>query len=334
MRAQLKPLSRQTIVLTGASSGHGLAAAQRAAATGARVLLVARNAEALDRIVTDIRGKGGTAEFFAADVGREEEVDAAADFAVATFGGFDTWVNNAGTGIYAEALETPTADHRRLFDTNYFGVVHGSLAAVRHLREKPEGGALINVGSIQSDMPAPVLSSYTASKHAVKGFTDSLRIELIAAGSPVSVTLIKPSAIATPFPQHGRNLTGYKARLPEPLYAPELVAHAILDAAQHPRRGVTVGGAGKLQVLGANLAPGLFDRLASSMGDALVDKSQPVPVQEGSLYVPQPQEARVAGEQSGRGVSAFTLARTSPLTTIAAIGMVTIAAGLGALRPK
>jgi short-subunit dehydrogenase len=334
MKAQLKPLSQQVIVITGASSGHGLETAQRAAAGGARVVLIARDGDALARARDQIRAAGGTAVTFVADVGQEEEVERAAAFAIDSFGGFDTWVNNAGIGVYAAALDTPTADHRQVFETNYWGLVYGSLAALRHLKDKPGGGALINVGSINSDMPAPVISSYTASKHAVKGFTDSLRLEMLAAEVPVSITLIKPSPIATPFPQHGRNLTGYKAQLPPPLYAPSLVAEAILDAAQHPRRSVTVGGLGKIQVLGAALMPLLFDRIASNMGPLLTDRTRPVPKKPGNLYQPDGKDGHVEGEQKGRSVSAFTSARTHPGAALGMMALLGAAAGFLALRGR
>lgn len=334
MKAQLKPLSEQVMVITGASSGHGLETARRAAAAGARVVLIARDGDTLGRIRDKIREHGGTAESFVADVGEEAAVEAAAAFAVERFGGFDTWVNNAGVGVYAAALDTPTAAHRQVFETNYWGVVYGSLAALRHLKDKPGGGALINVGSVNSDMPSPVISSYTASKHAVKGFTDSLRLEMRAAGAPVSITLVKPGPIGTPFPQHGRNLTGYKAQLPPPLYAPALVADAILDAAQHPRRSLTVGGAAKLQVIGAALMPLLFDRIAQNMGVLLSNPSHPVPVQEGNLYAPDGRDGVADGDQKGRPVSAFTTARTHPALALGALAAVGAAVGFSVARGR
>lgn len=326
MPPSLKPLARQTIVITGATSGHGLATAKRAAAQGARVLLVARDEDALRAVRDEIRSAGGSAEYVVADVGKEEDVDRVARFAEDMLGGFDTWVNNAGTGIYGEAMEVPMEDHRRLFDTNYFGMVHGSRAAVRHLRDRPGGGALINVGSINSDIPSPILSAYNASKHAVKGFTDSLRLELIGGDAPVSVTLIKPSAIGTPFPEHGRNLTGKEARLPPPIYSPELVADAILDAAQTPRRSVTVGGAGKLQVIAAAVAPALFDLVASRMDAFLVDKSSPLGRKPGNLFAPQGNDGRAEGRLHGRRASLYTAARTHMALTLGAA--MTLGAGI------
>lgn len=309
MHIPLKPLADQIIVVTGATSGHGLSTARKAAAKGARVMLAARDEGALRSTCTDIQDQGGAADYVVVDVGSAEDVSRLASQTISRFGGIDTWINNAGVGVYATAIELDLEDHRQVFETNYWGVVHGSVAALKHFRDQNTAGSIINVGSINGDMGTPLLSSYNASKHAVKGFTDSLRIEVIEAGWPVSVTLIKPSAIGTPFPEHGRNLTGFKARLPRPMYSPEVVADAILDAARHPRRSVTVGGAGKLQVLGATIFPSVFDRLASLMRPTLIDRQKPVGLVAGSVYKPQGNNGRVEGDQKGRSFSTFTSVR-------------------------
>lgn len=332
MSLKLKPLSEQTIVITGSTSGHGLCTARIAAAAGARVMLAARDEDALREVRDEIRARGGTAEYVVTDVGIEADVQKLADETIARFGGFDSWVNNAGIGVYAEVLDLSLEDHRKVFETNYWGVVHGSMAAVRHLKNKAGGGAVINVGSINSDMAGPLLASYNASKHAVKGFTDSLRIEMMMNELPVSVTLIKPSAIGTPFTEHGRNMTGFQARLPRPIYAPELVANAILDAAQNRRRAITVGGGGKFQVLGAVLLPSLFDKIAVNMAGTLVDRDQPAKNVEGNLYAPQGNDGRTEGRQKGRHFSAFTAARRHGWVTAGVLAAVGAAGAWAATR--
>ncbi|QZH74275.1 MAG: SDR family NAD(P)-dependent oxidoreductase [Erythrobacter sp.] len=315
----LKPINEQVIVITGATSGHGLCTAQMAAAQGAKVMLAARDEAALKQVCAEIRTKGGIADYVVTDVAREEDMQRLADETISRFGGFDSWVNNAGIGVYAQALDLDLEDHRLVFETNYWGVVHGSTIAARHLKDRQGGGALINVGSINSDLPGPILASYNASKHAVKGFTDSLRIELQMNREPVSVTLIQPSAIGTPFPQHARNTTGYQARLPKPIYAPEVVARAILDAAQHQRRNVVVGGAGKLQIFGLHAFPRLFDKIAASMADKLVDRDRRVPEQEGNLEAPQGNDGSVEGRQKGRNFSVSTMAGRHTWATLGAV---------------
>jgi NADP-dependent 3-hydroxy acid dehydrogenase YdfG len=181
-RGQLKPLGQQIIVITGASSGIGLCTARMAAKRGARLVLNSRNEAALRQLADEINGQGGEAMYQAADVADEAALRVVADLAIARFGGFDTWVNNAGVSIYGRMTDVPDADHRRLVDTNFWGVVNGSRIAVEHLRHR--GGALINIGSTLSDRAIPGQGMYCASKHAVKGFTDALRMELEEAGAP------------------------------------------------------------------------------------------------------------------------------------------------------
>lgn len=238
---KLKRLNEQVIVITGASSGIGLVTARRAAAAGARVVLVARSSDVLSDAVSDIESRGGQALYVAADVADEAQLRDAAEAAIERFGGFDTWVNDAGVGLYGRAISIPIRDQRRLFETNYWGVVHGSMIAVEHLRKK--GGTLVNVGSDVSDTPVPFQATYCASKHAVKAFTDSLRLELAAERSPLSVTLIKPSAIDTPYLEHSRVYAPVAPRDTR-RYPPELVADAILRAAERPVKEVLVGRGG------------------------------------------------------------------------------------------
>lgn len=263
MSRRLKPLSQQTIVITGASSGIGLATAHAAALEGAKLVLASRDEASLKEVVQDIESRGGEAVHVVADVGERKQVQAIADRAFERFGGFDTWVNDAGVNIYGHLEDISDEDHRRLFDTNFWGVVYGSQIAVKHLREN--GGALINLGSVASDMSLPLQGMYCASKHAIKGYTDALRMELEEQGAPVSVTLIKPTSIATPFAQHAKNYMDHEPTLPPPLYKPEDVAEAILYAAQHPLRDIYVGGAGKVMTTLNKNFPSLMDKVGSRM---------------------------------------------------------------------
>ena len=264
---KLKELPAQVMVITGATSGIGLATARAAAENGAKVVLVARNEDALHELANEINESGGKAVYTVADVADETALRKAAEKAVAAFGGIDTWINNAGGSIYGRIMDVPTEDLRRLFETNLWGVVNGSRIAVENLREN--GGALINIGSEVSDIPLPLQSMYASSKHAVKGFTDGLRMELEADELPISVTLIKPTAINTPFAKNARNYLPYEPQLPQPLYAPELVAEAILHCAQNPKRDFFVGGMAKLHSsLGLN-APRLNDKMMEMTIDSM-----------------------------------------------------------------
>ncbi len=259
MHYKLKKLENQVIVITGASSGIGLVTARMAARRGARLVLNARNEESLRAVTNELNDSEVKAIHVVGDVGRFEDVRRIADEAKKYFGGFDTWVNNAAVSIYGHVLDQSLEDHRRLFETNYWGVVHGSLVACEVLRKR--GGALINIGSVLSDRAVPIQGTYCASKHAVKGYTDALRMELEKDRAPISVTLIKPSSIDTPYIRHARNLMTVEPMNPPPVYAPETVAEAILHCAEHAERDVVVGGAGAALTELAHHAPRLTDHL-------------------------------------------------------------------------
>ena len=325
-----KALRDQVIVITGASSGIGLATARMAVQRGARVVLAARSGDTLEKLEAEL---GPRAVSVTADVGRREDVQAIADKALAIFGGFDTWVNVAGLTVYGPLREIEQEDHERLIRTNFWGTVNASLIAAEHLRER--GGALINVGSIASDLAFPYQGLYAASKHAVKGFTDTLRMELIAEGAPVSVTLIKPASIDTPLPNRARNYMDCEPTLPPPIYPPSEVANAILHAAVHPQRDIFVGGGGKLFVMGKEFAPGAYDELAPAI-IALQKRSQPPREPAGALHRP-----REAGRERGdspvyvQRTSAYTRATLHPLATAGiALGLSAATALLLAGRPR
>lgn len=260
MKHTLKPLNEQVIVITGASSGIGLTTARMAVRRGARVVLAARSEAALPQICEEL---GPNATFVITDVGNEEDHRRVAEHAIARFGRIDTWVNNAGVSIYGKLMEIAVADQRQLFETNFWGVVYGCRIACEHLRQG--GGALINVGSTVSDRAIPLQGIYSASKHAVKGYTDALRMELEEEQVPISVTLIKPAAIATPYIDHAKNYLERKPSLPPPVYAPENVAEAILHCAENSVRDMFVGAGGKgLSAMG-HYAPQLTDKYMVNM---------------------------------------------------------------------
>lgn len=258
MKFRLKKLQDQIIVITGATSGIGLTTARRAAARGAKVVLVARNEDALKQLTYELSKQGCEAIHVVADVGIEEDVRKVAQAAIQRFGGFDTWVNNAGISIFGRVEDVSLEDQRKLFQTNFWGVVHGSLVAVEHLKQRG-GGAIINLGSEVSDRAMPLQGAYSASKHAVKGFTDSLRSELEAEDLPIAVTLIKPAAIDTMFVEHAKNYLEVEPKLQPPVYAPEIAADAILHAAENFKRDIFIGGAAKLVSSSAYYAPRMVD---------------------------------------------------------------------------
>ena len=338
MQVRLKRIKEQVIVITGASSGIGLVTARLAARRCARVVLTARNHEALKQLADEIKGDesiGGMATFLAADVADESAMRRVAAEAISRFGRIDTWVNGAGVSVYGRVIDVSLQDQRRLFETNFWGVVIGSRIAVQHLSR--DGGALINVGSTFSDRAVPLQGMYCASKHAVKAFTDALRMEVEHDRLPISVTLIKPGAIDTPYAEHAKNYLSNEPTNPPPVYAPEVVAETILHCAEHPVRDVFAGGGGKLMSLLGNLAPRLTDKVMEKMMFAAQQLDRPEQDrQDNNLYAP----ARGLRERGGRAPyvsesSLYTQVSLYPIETaamLAAAGL-TLTSWLSRRRP-
>ena len=274
MSVKLPPLSEQVVLLTGATSGIGLATARRLAGRGARLVLVARDEAALDGLAAELGSDRAVAA--PADVGDREAVRRAAQKGVERFGRIDTWINDAGVAIYGAVTDVPWEDQRRLFETNYWGVVAGSLEAVERFRARPGPGKLVNVGSALSDRAMIYQGAYSASKHAVKGITDALRMELAADGAPVSVTLIKPGAVDTPYMEHARSFMDAEGtRNPPPSYHPDLVARAIEHACEHDVRDLDVGGGGWVVAKMGQLMPAVTDMIMEATGRRLQTSGKP-----------------------------------------------------------
>src|SRR5829696_643356 len=323
MGVKLKRIEDQVVVITGASSGIGLATAKMAAERGARVVLVARDPDGLASAKVEIEGAGGRAITVVADVSNFEEVRLVARRAVESFRGFDTWVNNAGLSIYGPIEEVPVEDARRLFDVNYWGVVHGTLTALSHLKD--HGGAIINLGSVLSDRAIPLQGHYSASKHAVKAFTDTLRMELEKEEAPISVTLIKPGAIDTPFPEHARNYMEAEPKHPPPVYDPSVVAEAILFCAEHARRDLIVGGGGKMTAALENV-PRVADRyMRATMFDQQKMKKPSRRKRDDSLYEP-----RGGGRERGNYPGTVRKRSIYTMTSMHRMATVLSAAAVGA----
>jgi short-subunit dehydrogenase len=290
--ADHKPLHDQVIVITGASSGIGLCTALLAAERGAKLVLAARSEGALENLVDEVTQFGTDAISVIADVGDREQVEAIADAAIAQFGRIDTWINDAGVSIYGRLDEVEEEDSRRLFDTNFWGVVNGSLAALPHLRFS--NGALINIGSELSDAVVPLQGMYSASKHAVKGFTDALRVEIEEVDkADVTITLIQPTAVNTPYPEHAMNYMDKEAKLPNPMIDPQQVAEAILTAAEEGGRDIRVGGVAVINTMLSKVLPSLADKIAAKQVSNL-QKDEPAFNPRGALYDPS-ESGRVHG---------------------------------------
>ncbi|MGC4789952.1 SDR family oxidoreductase [Micromonospora sp. DT178] len=250
----------QTVVVTGASAGVGRAVARRYAERGARLALLARGEAGLAAAERDCRERGASeVRTYRVDVADAGAVQQAADDVVHRFGGIDVWVNNAMASVFAPAWEIPATEFRRVTEVNYLGTVHGTLAALRHMRACGRG-AIVQVGSALAYRGIPLQSAYCASKHAIQGFNDSLRAELLHDCPGVKLSMVQLPAINTP------QFSWVRTRLPRhpqpvpPIFAPEVAARAIVWAADHGPRELNVGGPTWRARLGDIVAPGLLDR--------------------------------------------------------------------------
>lgn len=262
------PANVQIVVVTGASSGVGRAVARAFGERGARVGLIARNGEALAAAAGEIREVGGDALVLPADVSDPAAVDRAAAAVADRWGRIDVWINCAMATVFAPVMETTAEEFRRVTEVTYLGYVHGTQAALRHMRPR-DAGTIIQVGSALAYRSIPLQATYCAAKHAIVGFTDSLRSELIHEKSRVRLSVVHLPAVNTPQSLRQRNKMPRQQQPVPPLYRPEAIAEAIAWAADRAPREMLLGGPTVKSVWGQKFIPGLLDRyLARAAWDA------------------------------------------------------------------
>ena len=275
------------VVVTGASGGIGRATARAFADRGDDVALIARGETGLEAAAAEVRARGSRALPLVVDVADAEAVDAAADRVEAELGEIDVWVNVAFTSVFARFVDIAPEEFRRVTEVSYLGYVHGTRSALRRMLPR-DRGAIVQVGSTLAYRGIPLQSAYCGAKHAIQGFHESLRTELLHDGSGVRVTMVQMPAVNTP--QFG----GVLSRLPRhaqpvpPIYQPEVAARAVVYAADHPRRReYWVGGTTVATLLVNAVAPGLLDRYLARTGFDAQQTEQPRdPDQPENLFRP------------------------------------------------
>jgi NAD(P)-dependent dehydrogenase (short-subunit alcohol dehydrogenase family) len=306
---KLKPIENQVVVVMGASSGIGRETALRFAKRGAKVVVAARNEAGLRSLEDEIRALGGEARVVVADVCEFEQVEAVAQSAVEEYGQLDTWVHLAAAGLFAPFDQTEPDEFRRVVEVDLMGQVYGAMAALPHIKREGRG-ALVHISSVVGKRSASLQSAYSASKHGVEGFLESLRVELLRDGwDTIGVTNVIPAAINTPFFTKARTKLGVKPKGFPPIYQPGVVADAILYSAEKAPREIVAGGAGKGMLLTQRLSPRLMDAIMvrGGFGSQMTDEPKSTADPDG-LYAPMKGQDRVEGDFSEQALP------RSPLT--------------------
>jgi short-subunit dehydrogenase len=320
--------AESVVVITGASSGIGRATALQLARKGASLVLTARREEALRALAEQCERLGARALAVPADVTDREAVEGVARTAIERFGRIDMWVNNAAVTMFGRIEEVPYESYRRVIETNLFGYIHGARAVIPYFREQGSG-VLVNVASVVGKVGEPYLSAYTASKFAIVGLSESLRMELRDAEN-VHVCLVLPASIDTPLFQQGANYMGRAAKPVDPVYRPERVAGAIARALTHPRREIYVGTVARPMVLLRSAAPyALGDAVIAATIEKKHFQDRTAEPSAGNLFQPMPQYATVDG-----GWSTPSYARRSGKGPLAGALLVGIGLALFALQPS
>lgn len=324
----------RVVVITGASAGIGRATARAFAARGARIGLIARNAEALEAARNEVEARGGEAVVAIADVADAEAVERAAQTVEAAFGPIDVWINNAMTSVLGPIREITPDEFRRVTEVTYLGVVHGTLAALRRMQPRDEG-VIIQIGSTLAYRGIPLQAPYCAAKHAIQGFHDSLLAELLHDASNVRVCMVNLPAVNTP---QFRWIRNHMPRKPKPfgtIFEPEVAARAIVWAADHPRRELNVGWGTSQAIIANAFIPGLLDRYLARIGYDQQQSDEPEPASRpDNLHAPVPGDAGahgVFGEQS-QSTSPQLLANTHRGAIGAAVAVIGVMALVKLIR--
>jgi len=320
---------RQVVVITGASAGVGRATARAFARRGAQIGLLARGEDGLEGARADVEREGGAALAIPTDVADSQQVEAAAAAIEEKFGPIDIWVNNAMTTVFSPFIEITPEEFKRATEVTYLGTVHGTMAALKRMNARNRG-CIVQVGSALAYRSIPLQSPYCGAKHAIRGFTDSVRSELIHDHSNIHVTMVQMPALNTPqFSWCKSNLPRHPQPVP-PIFQPEVAAEAIVWAAHHKRREVYVGGPTVQAIEGNKVAPGLLDRyLARTCYDGQQTDEPVSPNRPNNLFDPVPGDHGAHGIFDNRAnPMSAQLWQTTHRTWLAAAGLSVAALGV------
>ena len=329
-----RKLAGRMAVVTGASSGVGRAIARAFAAEGANVALIARNREALEAAAREVAERGAQALVFPLDVSDAGAVDAAAHAVASAWGRIDVWVNDAMVSVFSPVSEMRADEFRRVTEVNYLGYVNGTLAALRHMRRR-DAGVIIQIGSALAYRSIPLQSAYCASKAAIRGFTDSLRSELIRERSGIALSMLQLPAVNTPQFDVVRNRLPRHPQPVPPIYQPEVIARAAVYAVRHPKREMWIGWSATKAIIGQRLVPGFLDRyLAKRAWESQetddVPSGHPLKHDSDNVDAPLPGDRGAHGVFDARARRSSTKfwARTHPgLLAVAGLSVAALLAG-------
>lgn len=300
----LKPIENQVVAVMGASSGIGRETALRFAKRGAKVVIAARSEAGLRSLEDEIRGLGGEARAVVADVSEFEQVEDVTQIAVEEYGRLDTWVHLAAAGLFAPFDQTEPDEFKRVVDVDLMGQVYGAMAALPHIKREGSG-ALVHISSVVGKRSAPLQSAYSAAKHGIDGFLESLRLELLQEGwNSIGVTNVMPAAINTPFFTKARTKLGVKPKGFPPIYQPGVVVDAILYSAEKAPREIVAGGAGKGMLVTQRLSPRLMDAIMvrGGFGSQMTEEPKSTADLDG-LFAPMERQDRAEGDFGEQAVS-------------------------------
>jgi len=325
----------EVVVITGASAGVGRATVREFAKRGARIGLLARGRDGLEAARREVEEAGGKALVLRTDVADAEQVEAAAEAVEREFGPIDVWINNAMVSVFSLIKEMTAAEFRRVTEVTYLGAVHGTMAALKRMQPRDQG-CIVQVGSALSYRSIPLQSAYCAAKHAMRGFTDSLRCELIHDGSKVRVTMVQLPALNTPQFDWTKSRLPRKAQPVPPIYQPEVAAEAIYWAAHHDRREVNVGLPTVAAIVANKFVPRLLDRYLGNTGyDGQQTQEAEDPAKPNDLFDPLPRDHGAHGRFDDRAFGwspQFWI--TKNRRTIAIAGLIALGSAFFANRKR